>query len=178
MRYFDPRILPYWIETLSPVQRASALSPVGRWLCMKINGFAEIIDGGNDASPQPHVHMSFALAQQDFLVSHSFPYTILSSIEDDDPTLLCGMTYAQKALFVFRTVEIARKLGLHSFIDLKTFCVIAPESIELFTEIPEVRKALSDGVKGRFHEHVAQWSDEVWCMFGSRDCDNVSSTPG
>jgi hypothetical protein len=162
MRYFDPRIFPNWAEILSPIQRSYALSPISRWLYMAADGSAQLIVGGDEISPRPHTNIFLTLAQQDFLISRSLPYLILSSIEEDDPSLLYGMSYVQKASSVAKSVMSAVRNGLQSFVDIKTFCVIAEEAVEQFIDVPEVQKALSDGPNGRFHEHVLQWDDEVW----------------
>lgn len=162
MRYFDPRILPIWIGSLTEAQGQRVLSPVYRWIYMAVGGNAEILQGRSADVSLDHSVIYMTAPQCEHLMTCSLPYSILASVDDENPALFMGKPYTHRLAIINQLVRAGRAHGLHSFMDLKAYCIIAHDAMPGFEMIPEVHQALLDGVSGSFNEHTLLWDDHIW----------------
>jgi hypothetical protein len=162
MRYFDPRILPFWLGVLTPQQKELALGPVHRWIYWSPEGMLATVAGHNGPLSSMQAMIHFDREQHERLMHDALPYTIASMLEDDDPSGFTGINYFDKIQQLSRILAQGESLGIEVLIDQKLFCFIALRSIPGFIHDEAVRPAIEAAPFGKFSELVAGWSEDTW----------------
>jgi hypothetical protein len=165
MRYYDPLILPHWLNILDVEQREKALSGKLQWLFQDMRGIDQAVDMGTirvseilDTRP-----MLLVDRQCDDLMRAAMPYIVMSQLLSDDPQALENISKSQRYDFMDKQIEVAKNLDLLSPLDLKIFCKLAvmfgPE-ISKHPVISQTAAKKNEGIS--FSEKVMKWSPDIW----------------
>lgn len=162
MRYFDPRILPFWFTVLTQEQKKAAVSPIHRWVYLDIKGQKSTIYGSAENLSEAPPVFTLSYEQYDYLMRASLPYTIASMLLEDNALCFEGMTHFERVQLLREMISQAEKLGISDLVDKKTFCIVAILSGPDFIHDKSVRSALEAAGSGGFTEQVSNWTNEVW----------------
>ncbi|CUI03679.1 DUF4123 domain-containing protein [Massilia antarctica] len=165
MRYYDPLILPHWLDVLDETQRTLALAGIGEWLYVDMRGRAQIVRGiisdepaGFDSAP-----MLLKQHQCDDLMNRTLPYMIMDQLVSDDPQALGALPPYESYDFFFAQLGKAQGYGLGSVTDLKSYCVLSLMMGADFDKTLVVAQALKDvGPGASFSERMLAWTPEQW----------------
>jgi hypothetical protein len=165
MRYYDPTILPHWLDVLDVEQRTSALSGTLQWLFKNVRGTNQAVDFGifGSAKILDSRPMLLSDGQCDDLMALAMPYIVMSQLSNDNPKVLDKIPKNERYDFFYRQIEVARGLKVISAVDIKTFCILAVMFGPEFSTHPSIIKAAeSSNADISFSEKVMEWSAEQW----------------
>lgn len=165
MRYYDPLILPHWLNILDVEQREKALSGKLQWLFQDMRGIDQAVDMGAirvseilDTRP-----MLLVDRQCDDLMRAAMPYIVMSQLLSDDPQSLENIHKNHRYDFIDKQIEIARALNVLSPIDIKIFCKLAVMFGPHVDKHPLIIEAVEKSNSNiSFSEKIMQWSVEKW----------------
>lgn len=142
LRFYDPRILPRFIQVLDDKQLAHFIAPIAHWWFSDRDGELKDI-AGPALLPMPQ-DTPFMLtdAQENALAEVSLPERIINALRDEFET-----PFAQRSEYALyrdasMLVAAATKLGLSAWGDLRFFCTCGFATAVTFFEHPLVAKAL------------------------------------
>jgi hypothetical protein len=106
LRYFDPRVLPEWVDCLGPTQRASFLAPALRWMWLDRAGELTMVSGHPTPDREPLDRpLQLDVRQEERLIDVSEANRALTLMLDDAPETL-------EALPVKLHYPLARRCGM------------------------------------------------------------------
>lgn len=173
MRFYDPRILPFWLDILSEEQRNMALANIHTWIYKDVCGDWKKIHG-NECSvfSQPSEPMQITSYQQEALMQHCLPYSIIAMLNDDDVSILAATPEVKRYDITRKAIEKATQEKLESMIDIKTFCTLFFRFGEKFSTCAIVRHALQSPLaQSAFSQRVAAWTPKEWQQLQEQSSD-------
>jgi hypothetical protein len=162
MRFFDPRILPLWLDVLTPAQQKHVLAPIYRWVYIDPSAQVKTVVGGDDPLVRLAEPFRFELSQQNDLLEKTVPYNLIAAVEADDSGLIQDWSFFYRYEQFKRLADVAKNHGIHTMVDMKAFATLALRVRDDFLNDENVQKALLNAPKGRFHESLLAWDDQVW----------------
>lgn len=173
MRFYDPRILPHWLAILTEEQRDMALANIHTWLYQDVRGDWQKIHGNEYAMFNlPSEPMQLTSYQQETLMQHCLPYSIIAMLNDDDVSILAGTPDVKRYDMTRKAIEKATQEKLESMIDIKTFCTLFFRFGEKFSTCAIVRQALQSPLaQSAFSQRVAAWTPNEWQQLQEQSSD-------
>ncbi|MED5616877.1 DUF4123 domain-containing protein [Janthinobacterium sp. P210005] len=165
MRYYDPLILPHWLDVLETAQRKAALAEITGWLYMDVRGVPQIVPGEKDEESVPLGSERMLLTQHQYveLMNRTAPYMLMKQMESDDPQALDGLPPDQRYDFFFQQLGRAQAYGLSSPTDLKSYCMLSLMLGADFHLSPLAAIALqATGTAQSFSDRILAWTPQQW----------------
>lgn len=162
MRYYDPRILPHWLEVLTSEQRKIALAGIQQWTYLDCRGELQVIDNSIDVKPcsQYAEPMELSAGQVASLMDLSLPYTIIDMLSSDGISELQAIPWFRRYDFFDEQIRKAKTYGVSGIQDLKTYCFLATLLGAAFDDFSLIRSALESGQS--FSNKVLSWGMKEW----------------
>lgn len=166
-RFFDARVLPWWVQVLDAPQCRSFLALGERWWYLRHDlqwAHLELEDTALDPHDPPWV---LAAPQRRGLIDASYPYTLIDHFQLTDPELLARLPRARWYTFFRRVVATAAAAGIE---DSRRMVMVATWSLLAGVDLgedPAWRLRLQEFASGR--RSAADIGDEVWPLEESWD---------
>lgn len=164
MRYYDPRILPHWLEVLDSGQRDIALTGIRQWLYVDVRGRTQIIHGtpAVDAGMGAMEPLSMSPAQHEALMERCMPYMIMDLLVSDNVEELQTIPVPERYDFLATQLGRAQAHGLESVPDLKTYCMLGLMFGPGFDRYRVAAATLDARDAGSFNERILAWTPAQW----------------
>ncbi|WP_319001526.1 DUF4123 domain-containing protein [Burkholderia sp. AU31624] len=151
MRFFDPRVLPFWLEILPAAHRAHLAQGVRHWIHLDTElqiRTAEIAAPANvrQAAEFP---LQLSQAQEDDLLAACYPYTMIERLRAEKPALLASLPAAQHYGFVRDQLARCRAHGTESAVSLLIYCELALRYGPRFDEHPAMAAVFDAVAQGQ-----------------------------
>jgi len=166
-RFFDARVLPWWVQVLDAAQCRAFLALGERWWYLRHDlkwAYLELQDSAQDPHDPPWV---LEAPQRHALIDASYPYTLIDHFQLSDPELLARLPRARWYTFFRRVVATAADVGIEDsrrLVMVSTWALLAGVDLG---EDPAWRLRLQDFAAGR--RSAADIGDEVWPLEESWD---------
>lgn len=166
-RFFDARVLPWWVQVLDETQCRAFLSLGERWWYLRHDlrwAQLELQDSVQDPHDAPWV---LEAAQRRALIDASYPYTLIDHFQLTDPELLARLPRERWYTVLRRAVATAATAGIEDsrrVVMVATWTLLAGADLG---EDPAWRQRLQDFASGR--RSAADIGDEVWPLEESWD---------
>ncbi len=164
MRFFDPRVLPFWLAALPPDYRSYLASGVSGWLyrdaALQWRG---VPIRATRAAPATAFPLALTQAAEDSLLADCYPYTVLERLRGEHGALLARLPESTHYAFVREQLERCAAHGADGGAAQLIYCELALRHGPRFDEHPEfgpVWAALETGL--RLPEALVRVSDEGW----------------
>ncbi|MBB3261149.1 hypothetical protein F4827_006057 [Paraburkholderia bannensis] len=148
MRFFDPRVLPFWLDMLPMEHRAWLARGVHDWIYLDAhqNLRSARIEtahkpGEIDVIAQFPLHLS--QQQEDDLLAACYPYTMIERLRSEFGTLMERVPLAKQYDFVRDQLDRCRAHGAESPASLITWCELALRYGPHFDEHPAMQPAIA-----------------------------------
>ncbi|UEP30331.1 MULTISPECIES: DUF4123 domain-containing protein [unclassified Burkholderia] len=165
MRFFDPRVLPFWLDMLPPAHRAYLAQGVRHW----IHRDTELQIRMADIAAPAHVAraaefpLQLSQAQEDGLLAACYPYTMIERLRAEKPALLASLPAARHYGFVREQLERCQAHGAESAASLLIYCELALRYGGRFDEHPEMAAVFDAVAQGQdFPQALALVPAEGW----------------
>ncbi|AOJ33930.1 DUF4123 domain-containing protein [Burkholderia metallica] len=165
MRFFDPRVLPFWLDMLPAAHRAYLAQGVRHWIhrdsALQIRT-VEIAAPANvgQAAKFP---LQLTQAQEDDLLAACYPYTMLERLRVEKPALLASLPAEAHYGFVRDQLVRCRAHGAESAASLLIYCELALRYGARFDEDPAMAVVFDAVAQGEaFPEALARVPAEDW----------------
>ncbi|WP_105133186.1 DUF4123 domain-containing protein [Burkholderia sp. BE12] len=165
MRFFDPRVLPFWLDMLPASHRAYLAQGVRHWIhldtALQIRT-AEIAVPAN-VTQAAEFPLQLTQAQEDDLLAACYPYTMLERLRAEKPALLASLPAAQHYGFVRDQLVRCRAHGADNAASLLIYCELALRYGARFDEDPAMAAVFDAVAQGQaFPEALALVPAEDW----------------
>lgn len=166
-RFFDARVLPWWVQVLDEAQCRAFLALGECWWYLRHDlqwARLELADVVPDPHDPPWV---LEALQRRALIDASYPYALIDHFQLTDPELLARLPRARRYTFFRRVVATAAAAGIEDsrrVVMVATWALLA--GIDL-GEDPAWQQRLQDFASGR--RSAADIGDEVWPLEESWD---------
>ncbi|RQP23753.1 DUF4123 domain-containing protein [Piscinibacter terrae] len=163
MRFFDPRVLPAWLEVLPDQYKAELGSVVSRWLYRDHS--LEMRSWCFDLQEPTSAQFPWAVAAQDEqrLMDRCLPYTVIARFSKEDPQALRKVPLNQQYSFFSQQIERCRSRGLESMGDIEVYCGLAIEVGQAFDETAAFGRCLAEVNAGcSLGEALSRLDDNDW----------------
>ncbi|MHC1651910.1 DUF4123 domain-containing protein [Stenotrophomonas maltophilia] len=166
-RFFDARVLPWWVQVLDETQCRDFLSLGERWWYLRHDlrwAQLELQDTAQDPHDPPWV---LEAPQRRALIDASYPYTLIDHFQLTDPELLARLPRERWYSVLRRAVATAAAAGIEDsrrVVMVATWTLLAGVDLG---EDPAWRQRLQDFASGR--RSAADIGDEVWPLEESWD---------
>ncbi|MBW3511529.1 DUF4123 domain-containing protein [Janthinobacterium sp. NKUCC06_STL] len=180
MRYYDPLILPHWLDVLETAQRKTALAGITGWLYKDVRGVPQIVPGEKNEAPAPPGSECMLLTQHQYLelMHRAAPYMLMKQMESDDPQALDGLPPDQRYDFFFEQLGRAQAYGLSSPTDLKSYCMLSLMLGADFHLAPLAAIALqAEGTAQSFSDRILAWTPGQWAALEEVSASNMNAIP-
>ncbi|KWH44772.1 DUF4123 domain-containing protein [Burkholderia cepacia] len=165
MRFFDPRVLPFWLDMLPAAHRAYLAQGVRHWIHRDTSLQLRTADIAAPANVRQAAEFPLQLtqAQEDDLLAACYPYTMLERLRTEKPALLASLPAAQHYGFVRDQLARCRAHGADSAASLLIYCELALRYGARFDEDPAMAAVFDAVVQGQaFPEALALVPAEDW----------------
>lgn len=164
MRYYDPVILPHWLDVLDVLQQEIALTGTQQWLYIDAKG--QPIDRRYNCNALynelPSKPMILKENQCEQLMEATLPYLIMHELVSDNQKVLDAISPPQRYDFFMQQLRNARSYSLTSITDLKTYCLLSLMFGSGFDSKLLILSALNDASPVLFSDKVLTWTPEEW----------------
>lgn len=171
MRYYDPLILPHWLEVLDVAQREVALAGIRAWLYIDVRGRPQTVGGNEGEVPAGVGNKPMLLNQHqcDELMNRTLPYMVMHQLESDDPQALTALSPYDRYDFFSQQLDKAYAYGLVSPTDLKSYCMLSL----MFGTTVDMADLVATALKGgdsqqSFSERILGWTPQQWASLEVR----------
>ncbi|KWC90480.1 hypothetical protein WL57_09695 [Burkholderia cepacia] len=165
MRFFDPRVLPFWLDMLPAAHRAYLAQGVRHWIHRDTSLQLRTADIAAPANVRQAAEFPLQLtqAQEDDLLAACYPYTMLERLRTEKPALLASLPPAQHYGFVRDQLARCRAHGADSAASLLIYCELALRYGARFDEDPAMAAVFDAVAQGQaFPEALALVPAEDW----------------
>ncbi|KWH22335.1 hypothetical protein WL99_28135 [Burkholderia cepacia] len=165
MRFFDPRVLPFWLDMLPAAHRAYLAHGVRHWIHRDTSLQLRTADIAAPANVRQAAEFPLQLtqAQEDDLLAACYPYTMLERLRTEKPALLASLPPAQHYGFVRDQLARCRAHGADSAASLLIYCELALRYGARFDEDPAMAAVFDAVAQGQaFPEALALVPAEDW----------------
>ncbi|WP_175911552.1 DUF4123 domain-containing protein [Burkholderia metallica] len=165
MRFFDPRVLPFWLDMLPAAHRAYLAQGVRHWIhrdsALQIRT-VEIAAPAN-VGQAAEFPLQLTQAQEDDLLAACYPYTMLERLRVEKPALLASLPAEAHYGFVHDQLVRCRAHGAESAASLLIYCELALRYGARFDEDPAMAVVFDAVEQGEaFPEALARVPAEDW----------------
>ncbi|MGS0895973.1 DUF4123 domain-containing protein [Burkholderia stagnalis] len=165
MRFFDPRVLPFWLDMLPAAHRAYLARGVRHWIHLDTElriRTAEIVASAN-VRQAVEFPLALTQAQEDALLDACYPYTLLERLQAEKPALLAPLPVARRYGFVRDQLARCRAHGAESAASLLVYCELALRYGPRFDEHPAMAAVFDAVAQGQaFPQALALVPSDDW----------------
>ncbi|VWB84253.1 DUF4123 domain-containing protein [Burkholderia lata] len=165
MRFFDPRVLPFWLDMLPAAHRAYLAQGVRHWIHLD----AELTIRTTNITAPANVKqvaefpLQLSQAQEDDLLAACYPYTLIERLRTEKPALLASLPAAQHYGFVRDQLARCQAHGAESAVSLLIYCELALRYGPRFDEHPAMAAVFDAVAQGEdFPQALALVPAEGW----------------
>ncbi|WP_175681817.1 DUF4123 domain-containing protein [Burkholderia cenocepacia] len=165
MRFFDPRVLPFWLDMLPAAHRAYLAQGVRHWIHRDTALQLRTADIAAPANVRQAAEFPLQLtqAQEDDLLAACYPYTMLERLRVEKPALLASLPAAQHYGFVRDQLARCQAHGAESAASLLIYCELALRYGARFDEDPAMAAVFDAVAQGEaFPDALARVPAEDW----------------
>lgn len=150
MRFFDPRVLPFWLDMLPAEHLAWLARGVRSWIYLDIHQNLHAARIEEPAKTDKIVRFPLQISQQqeDDLLAACYPYTMIERLRSEFAPLMERVPEARQYDFVRDQLDRCRARGADSPASLLTWCELALRYGPHFDEHPAMQPvfaSLDDG---------------------------------
>lgn len=159
-RFYDGRVLPWWVQALDAEQRDTFLALGDRWHFVTHDhrwDSLALTCPAQDPHTQP---WTLEAEQRRVLIDSSYPYTLIEHYQLTDPELLDRLPSANWYRFLRSAVEVAARFGIEDSRRVLMVCTWALLVGDDLADDPVWQRRLQDFADGR--RTAKQIGDEVW----------------
>lgn len=163
MRFFDPRVLPAWLEVLPDQYKAELGRVVSRWLYRDHS--LQMRSWCFDLQEPTSAQFPWAVAAQgeQRLMDRCLPYTVIARFSKEDPQALRKVPLNQQYSFFSQQIERCRSRGLESMGDIEVYCGLAIEVGQAFDETAVFGRCLAEvNAGGSLGDALSRLDDNDW----------------
>jgi hypothetical protein len=165
MRFFDPRVLPFWLNVLQPTHSAHLAAAVSNWsywdgqlLLHTLNLKEERSIAAEATFP---MHLSSEAEQK--LLDACYPYTLIERFRKEDAAALARVPLKDRYDFFQDQLARAHAYGIRNAGEVEAYCGLAIELGSNFDEDKAIRSALLKVKSGeKLTEALAVVDDSEW----------------
>ena len=168
MRFYDPRILPFWLEGLPDEYARHLGAALSQWLYwgadweLRVSEFASAAPQAT-SSPTVAFPVRLSAEREAQLVDASVPHLMMSRLRSEDPDALSKLPHAVRYGFLRQQLDRAKAHGLNGMSDLETYCGLAVTLGPRFDADPAMEAALQHAKAGAaFHKAIAGLNAGDW----------------
>lgn len=159
-RFFDGRVLPWWVDALLPEQREAFLALGNRWHYVTHDHRWDSL-ALTCPVQDPHVPpWTLESAARRVLIDSAYPYTLIEHYQLTDPELLDRLPAANWYGFLRQAVDVAARYGIQDSQRVLMVCTWALLLGDDFADDAAWHVRLQDFAEGR--RTAKQIGDEVW----------------
>jgi hypothetical protein len=165
MRYFDPRVFPFWLEVLKPSYREHLAFVVSQWMFwdakfeLKIESFAP----PKQQEIPPNLPMTLSSEQEARLMNLTYPFTMIERFRSEDQGALDRIPVPHRYTFFKMQIARANSHGLESQGEVEAYCGTAIDIGPKFDEDAAMTPAWLGIKAGKpYHEAIAGVADADW----------------
>ncbi|MGY6241865.1 DUF4123 domain-containing protein (plasmid) [Burkholderia ambifaria] len=165
MRFFDPRVLPFWLDMLPPAHRAYLAQGVRHWIHRDTGLQLRTVDivAPANVARAAEFPLQLSQAQEDGLLAACYPYTMIERLRAEKPALLASLPAARHYGFVREQLERCQAHGAESAASLLIYCELALRYGGRFDEHPEMAAVFDAVAQGQdFPQALALVPAEGW----------------
>ncbi|WP_175741048.1 DUF4123 domain-containing protein [Burkholderia ambifaria] len=165
MRFFDPRVLPFWLDMLPPAHRAYLAQGVRHWIHRDTELQLRTVDivAPANVARAAEFPLQLSQAQEDGLLAACYPYTMIERLRAEKPALLASLPAARHYGFVREQLERCQAHGAESAASLLIYCELALRYGGRFDEHPEMAAVFDAVAQGQdFPQALALVPAEGW----------------
>jgi hypothetical protein len=167
MRFYDPRILPFWLSDLSDAYRGHLGTAVSLWLywaeTLEVR-VMELSSGSRHRSgPETSFPVRLSAQQETALINASTPYLVMNRLRAEEPDRLSGIPHVHRYDFIRQQLERAAEHGVSALSDLEAYCGLAVALGARFDNDPAMDGALRSVKAGvPFGQAITTLSEIDW----------------
>ncbi len=161
-RFYDGRVLPWWVQALDDAQRHDFLAVGERWHYVTHDHRWDTLTLHCPAQDPHAVPWTLDAPQRHALIDASYPYTLIEHFQLTDPELLDRLPSANWYAFLRNAVAVASAFGIEDSRRVVMVCTWALLVGDDLGEDPEWQVRLRDFADGR--RNAKEIGDEVWPM--------------
>jgi len=165
MRFFDPRVLPFWLNILQPDHSAHLASAVSRWLYWDAQLALRAVDlnsrNASEAAATFPVQLSSGAEQK--LLDNCYPFTVIERFRVEDAAALAQVPLKDRYDFFRDQLSRAAGHGIQGAGEVEAYCGLAIEFGPHFDEDQAIRSTLLKVKAGeKLLEALAEVEDADW----------------
>lgn len=165
MRFFDPRVLPIWLEILEPSYRRYVAQTMQQWMYWGADFSLQTQSFTPQAQEEtaPKLPMQISSKQEQRLLDACAPWTMIERFRTESASALISLPVSLRYAFFAQQLNRAQAYGLQGQGDLEAYCSLAIECSPLFDEDKAMSAALANVKSGTsFATAVATLTDKDW----------------
>lgn len=168
MRFYDPRILPLWLDGLPDAYLSHIGSAVSHWLYWDLDHriraveFSDLLVNGNGVA-DAEFPVRISVQREAQLMAASTPHLVIGRLLREGADVLRPIPPAERYDFVRSQLERATAHGLSTLRDLEAYCGLAVALGKCFDTDSAMESALHDVKAGLpFDKAIAALKDTDW----------------
>jgi hypothetical protein len=172
MRFFDPRVLPFWFDILPAESRCVLASTLQSWGYVDHRQQMAWLTLEESSTAEVSLPFTIDQAQQDKLMCQCLPYVLLDRLSVDPGSLLTHVPGDKRYEHISALIDKAQSHGFDGMADMEEFCRLGLRyGLDFDVQSPMKRVFSQRRPEQHVHELLAQ--------LGSADLDDmaVSMTP-
>jgi hypothetical protein len=167
MRFFDPRILQFWLNVIKPNYITHLAEVLSKWvywdasLSIAMASFERASPGNGISGKGFPIKLS--VAEEECLMEASYPFTMIERFRAEDPVALEKIPAEDRYGFFQGQMNRARHHGIQSFSEMEIYCGLSIAMGPRFDEDRAIGPALLHLKNGKsLIEALVSVEDEVW----------------
>jgi len=161
-RFYDGRVLPWWVQALDREQRDVFLSLGERWHYVTHDHRWDSLALTCPGSDRHQLPWTLETEQRRVLIDSAYPYTLIEHYQLTDPELLDRLPSANWYAFLRGAVALAARFGIEDSRRVLMVCTWALLAGDDLADDPAWQQRLQDFADGR--RTAKQIGDAVWPM--------------
>lgn len=161
-RFYDGRVLPWWVQALDPEQRDAFVAVGERWHYVTHDHHWDTLALTCPAIDPHLLPWTLEAEQRRVLIDSAYPYTLIEHYQLTDPELLDRLPSANWYGFLRGAVALAARFGIEDSRRVLMVCTWALLVGDDLADDPAWQQRLQDFADGR--RTAKQIGDAVWPM--------------
>lgn len=165
MRFFDPRVLPFWLEILEPRYREQLAIVISQWVFWDAEFEPQLVSfaRGEQHEIAQELPMKLSPDQEAHLMNSTYPFTMIERFRSEDQGALDRIPVPQRYAFFKSQIARANGHGLESQGEVEAYCGTAIDVGPKFDEDAAMTPAWLGVKAGQpYHEAIADVADADW----------------
>lgn len=164
MRFFDPRVLPFWLGNLPLPYRDYLAGFITEWIYLDTSWNVRSMSfGATPATEQPDFPLKLEQETEDRLMDACFPYWLMGRLRPQLNAAAKPIPATDIYRYLHQQIQRARSHGLQAASDLETYCSLSLQFGEHFDEHRLFKRLWPDTAVGKsLPEVLGQMSESDW----------------